>query len=369
MKKWQKLLEESYRSVEEISGMLGLDADELEKLHGIEEKYPVCITDYYLRLIDPDDRHDPIRKMAVPDAMEFSEGGSTDTSGESDNTVIQGMQHKYTQTALVLSTNQCAMYCRHCFRKRLVGLSSEEIAEKLPEMVKYAEEHPFINNILISGGDSFLNTDDVIRRYLDAFTSVPTIQFIRFGTRTPVTFPQRITEDDGELASILREYSSKKQIIIVTQFNHPREITAEARKAIDELRDAGCTIRNQTVLLKGVNDEPAVLALLMNKLIAAGVAPYYVFQCRPVEGVKNQFQVPILRGSRIIDLAKASMSGPAKAFRYAMSHPTGKIEILGQYGDRMLFRYHQAKYDKDQARIFTRALSETECWFDDPDME
>ena len=149
MKKWQKLLEESYRSVEEISGMLGLDADELEKLHGIEEKYPVCITDYYLRLIDPDDRHDPIRKMAVPDAMEFSEGGSTDTSGESDNTVIQGMQHKYTQTALVLSTNQCAMYCRHCFRKRLVGLSSEEIAEKLPEMVKYAEEHPFINNILI----------------------------------------------------------------------------------------------------------------------------------------------------------------------------------------------------------------------------
>ena len=137
--------------------MLGLDADELEKLHGIEEKYPVCITDYYLHLIDPDDRHDPIMKMAVPDAMEFSEGGSTDTSGESDNTVIQGMQHKYTQTALVLSTNQCAMYCRHCFRKRLVGLSSEEIAEKLPEMVKYAEEH-----IKESGdGDNTINTSVV----------------------------------------------------------------------------------------------------------------------------------------------------------------------------------------------------------------
>ena len=157
-------------------------------------------------------------------------------------------------------------------------------------------------------------------------------------------------------------------VAINAEFEKPVSVE-EARKAIDELRNAGCTIRNQTVLLKGVNDEPAVLALLMNKLIAAGVAPYYVFQCRPVEGVKNQFQVPILRGSRIIDLAKASMSGPAKAFRYAMSHPTGKIEILGQYGDRMLFRYHQAKYDKDQARIFTRALSETECWFDDPDME
>ena len=234
-------------------------------------------------------------------------------------------------------------------------------------MAEYVRQHPLINNILISGGDSFLNSNEIIRRYLDVFTEIPSLQFIRFGTRTPVSFPQRITEDEGELLSILREYSRKKQIIIVTQFNHPREITPESRKAVDELRAAGCTIRNQTVLLKGVNDEPAVLALLMNKLVSIGVAPYYVFQCRPVEGVQNQFQVPILRGSRIVDLAKAGMSGPAKAFRYAMSHPTGKIEILGQYGDRMLFKYHQAKYDKDQARIFTRAVSDTECWFDDPD--
>ena len=239
--------------------------------------------------------------------------------------------------------------------------------ETLPEMAEYVRQHPLINNILISGGDSFLNSNEIIRRYLDVFTEIPSLQFIRFGTRTPVTFPQRITEDDGELLSILSEYSRKKQIIVVTQFNHPREITPESRKAVDELRAAGCTIRNQTVLLKGVNDEPAVLALLMNKLVSTGVAPYYVFQCRPVEGVQNQFQVPILRGSRIVDLAKAGMSGPAKAFRYAMSHPTGKIEILGQYGDRMLFKYHQAKYDKDQARIFTRAVSDTECWFDDPD--
>ena len=367
MRKWQRLLDECCRSVEELQGMLGLDADEMEKLHGIEEKYPVCVPEYYLGLIDPADRHDPIRKMAIPDTMEFSEGGSADTSGEGDNTVLQGMQHKYSQTALILSTNQCAMYCRHCFRKRLVGLSSEEIAETLPEMAEYVRQHPLINNILISGGDSFLNSNEIIRRYLDVFTEIPSLQFIRFGTRTPVSFPQRITEDEGELLSILREYSRKKQIIIVTQFNHPREITPESRKAVDELRAAGCTIRNQTVLLKGVNDEPAVLALLMNKLVSIGVAPYYVFQCRPVEGVQNQFQVPILRGSRIVDLAKAGMSGPAKAFRYAMSHPTGKIEILGQYGDRMLFKYHQAKYDKDQARIFTRAVSDTECWFDDPD--
>ena len=367
MGRWQEKLEKCYRSVSELKDLLRLSDEEEARLIRIEEKYPVCITEYYLSLVDPEDPDDPIRKMCIPSSMEFSEGRTPDTSGEGENTVMQGLQHKYRQTALILSTNQCAMYCRHCFRKRLVGLSSEEIAQRLPEMAGYVKTHTEISNVLVSGGDAFLNQNSMIEKYLEAFCALDSIEFIRFGTRVPVTFPERITDDDGMLLDILRKYSQRKAIIIVTQFNHPREITGRSADAIRQLRAAGCTIRNQTVLLKGVNDDPGTLAALMNGLTANGIMPYYIFQCRPVEGVKNQFQVPIGRGSEIIGEAKSLMSGPAKAFRYVMSHPTGKIEILGSHEGRMLFRYHQAKRDEDQSRIFTRAIS-GECWFGEPDM-
>lgn len=362
MNNWKERLENCYRSVSELKDRFSFSDEEVSRLMEIEEKYPVCIPEYYLDLIDVDDRRDPIRKMCIPDAMEFSSGGEKDTSGEADNTVVQGMQHKYSQTALILSTNQCAMYCRHCFRKRLVGLSSEEIASHLPEMRDYVSSHTEINNVLISGGDAFLNSNEVIERYLKTFMPIENIEFIRFGTRTPVSFPYRITEDE-ELLRILERYGRDKSIIIVTQFNHPKEISEEAVKAVKLLLSAGCMVRNQTVLLKGVNDSSDVLSTLMNKLVTTGVMPYYIFQCRPVEGVKNQFQVPLVKGVSIVDEGKNRMSGPAKAIRYVMSHPRGKIEILGRVGDELLFKFHQAKYKEDEARIFTRPVVMDECWF------
>lgn len=362
MNNWKERLEKCYRSVSELKDRFSFSDEEVSRLMEIEEKYPVCIPEYYLDLIDVDDRRDPIRKMCIPDAMEFSSGGEKDTSGEADNTVVQGMQHKYSQTALIISTNQCAMYCRHCFRKRLVGLSSEEIASHLPEMRDYVSSHTEINNVLISGGDAFLNSNEVIERYLKTFMPIENIEFIRFGTRTPVSFPYRITEDE-ELLRILERYGRDKSIIIVTQFNHPKEISEEAVKAVKLLLSAGCMVRNQTVLLKGVNDSSDVLATLMNKLVSTGVMPYYIFQCRPVEGVKNQYQVPLVKGVSIVDEGKSRMSGPAKAIRYVMSHPRGKIEILGRVGDELLFKFHQAKYKEDEARIFTRPVVMDECWF------
>lgn len=362
MNNWKERLEKCYRSVSELKDRFSFSDEEVSRLMEIEEKYPVCIPEYYLDLIDVDDRRDPIRKMCIPDAMEFSSGGEKDTSGEADNTVVQGMQHKYSQTALILSTNQCAMYCRHCFRKRLVGLSSEEIASHLPEMRDYVSSHTEINNVLISGGDAFLNSNEVIERYLKTFMPIENIEFIRFGTRTPVSFPYRITEDE-ELLRILERYGRDKSIIIVTQFNHPKEISEKAVKAVKLLLSAGCMVRNQTVLLKGVNDSSDVLATLMNKLVSTGVMPYYIFQCRPVEGVKNQYQVPLVKGVSIVDEGKNRMSGPAKAIRYVMSHPRGKIEILGRVGDELLFKFHQAKYKEDEARIFTRPVVMDECWF------
>ncbi len=362
---WKKRLEENYTSIEDLKNVLLLSDEEVNEIRKIEERYPIAVPKYYLEIIDKNNLADPIRKMSVPSLMEFSSGGSSDTSGEKDNTVVQGMQHKYRETALILSTNQCAMYCRHCFRKRLVGLSSEEIASKLPEMRHYVKEHKEIDNILISGGDAFMLSDEMIEKYLETFAPLENIKFIRFGTRVPVSFPYRITEDDGKLTSILERYNKIKPITIVTQFNHPNELTEEARKAIAMLRYSGCMVRNQTVLLKGVNDNADTLALLMKNLLSSGVMPYYVFQCRPVEGVKNQFQVPLKRGIEITDGAKGMLSGLEKPFRYVMSHPEGKIEILGILENRMIYKFHQAKNRDNLGRIFTRKLDEEECWFDE----
>ena len=326
MRKWQERLGGCCLSVEDIRGRLGLPDDEMDQLLDIEKRYPVCVPEYYLDLIDWTDRNDPIRKMCIPDPREFSEGGEKDTSGEADNTVVQGMQHKYSQTALILSTNQCAMYCRHCFRKRLVGLSSEEIAERLPDMARYVSSHPEISNVLISGGDAFLNPDSVIRRYLETFTAIPSIEFIRFGTRTPVTFPFRITEDDGELCAILSEYGRKKHLIVVTQFNHPRELTDESIRAVGRFLALGIPAFNQSVLLRGVNDDADILEDLCVRLLYSRIKPYYLFQCDLVGGTAH-LRVPVARGLEIEQELRRRLSGLAMP-QYTIDLPEGGGKVI-----------------------------------------
>ncbi|MFW9847425.1 MAG: KamA family radical SAM protein, partial [Candidatus Thorarchaeota archaeon] len=291
--------------------------------------------------------------------------GSYDTSGELSNTVLSGLQHKYKQTALILATAECAMYCRHCFRKRLVGLPSQEILRDIEAAVEYIRNHEEINNILVTGGDPFTLDTFRISNLLEALSSVPHLEFIRFGTRIPVTYPMRILHDEG-LLEVLRKHSRlSRRLFVVTQFNHPNEITEESIAAIDRLMSAGVVVNNQTVLLKGVNDDPAVLSNLQNRLVSIGVNPYYVFQCRPVARVKKTFQVPLYYGYQIVEEAKKLLNGHSKRFRYIMSHHTGKIEILGIFDRKFLFKYHQAKDSNDQGRIFTREVDKTATWLDD----
>ncbi len=328
-------------------------------------KYPMSITRYYASLIDENDPDDPIRAQCIPSGEPMDLTGLEDTSGETDNTVITGLQHKYGPTALILSTSACAMYCRHCFRKRMVGATQKEIARQFDQIFGYIKEHTEISNVLISGGDAFLNSTSLIEKYLEALCGIPHLDAIRFGTRTPVVFPQRVTGDERLLA-VLKKYNQKKQLVIVMQFNHPRELTEEATEAIHALRAPGAVMTNQTVLLKGVNVNPDALVALLKGLTRAGVSPYYVFQCRPVVAVKSQFQVPLLQGIHIIEQAKAQLNGLGKCFRYAMSHPTGKIEILGLLpSGEMVFKYAQAKSPEDHGRVFTLRLNGDDCWLED----
>lgn len=361
---WKKELLNNITTAEEILEALNLSLsdDELDKLKQIIERYPMSVPKYYLSLINKDDPDDPIRKLCIPSIKETDMSGSFDTSGEADNTVVTGLQHKYKETAMLLSTSNCAMYCRHCFRKRLVGQNDDEVNKHFDDIINYINVHEDMTNVLISGGDSFLNSNDKIEHYLKELSTIDHLTYIRFGTRIPVVFPVRIYSDE-ELLNILEHYNKIKQIYIVTHYNHPNEITEESAKAISELRNRGIVVRNQTVLLKGINDNSNTLEKLMKNLIRIGVVPYYIFQCRPVSGVKSQFQVPIKRACALIEEAKKNLSGMDKSFKYVMSHNTGKIEILGVMNEgKVLFKYHQTKYEKDMGRIFELDFEDNQAW-------
>jgi lysine 2,3-aminomutase len=363
-----KKLENSICSVEQLANYVDLSPNEKEQLEQVVQIHPMRVSPYYVSLINWSDPHDPIRKMAVPSFEELNLEGFYDTSGEAENTKMPGLQHKYSETALILATNRCATYCRHCFRKRLVGLPTDELIKRFEEAAEYVEKHGEINNVLISGGDPFVLSNEVIERFLEMLTKIEHLSFIRFGSRTPVTLPSRLS--DPELLGLFKKYSQMdKRLYVVTQFNHPREITPQSVSAVSNLINAGILFSNQTVLLRGVNDNPETLATLMNRLVSIGVTPYYVFQCRPVKRVKHYFQVPICEGVRIVEKAKANCNGHSKRFKYIMSHKTGKVEILGIMNGEIYFKYHEAKDRGNLGVMFKRRVDEKAGWLDDFNMD
>jgi KamA family protein len=363
-----KKLENNICSVEQLANYVDLSPNGKEQLEQVVQVHPMRVSQYYMSLINWNDPHDPIRKMAVPSFEELNLEGFYDTSGEAENTKMPGLQHKYSETALILATNRCATYCRHCFRKRLVGLPTSEIIKRFEDAAEYIQNHSEINNVLISGGDPLVLSNEVIEKFLETLTAIDHLSFIRFGSRTPVTLPSRLS--DLELLGLFKKYSQiDRRLYVVTQFNHPREITPQSISAVNNLINAGVLLSNQTVLLKGVNDDPDTLATLMNNLVSIGVTPYYVFQCRPVKRVKRHFQVPMCEGVRIVEKAKANCNGQSKRFKFVMSHKTGKVEILGIMNGEIYFKYHEAKDRENLGVMFKRRADEKAGWLDDFDTD
>ena len=359
-----KQAQNSICTIEQLKQFTNLSSVEEKKLKKLVEKHPMRVTPYYMSLIDWNDEKDPIKKMAIPSIKELNLEGSYDTSGEVENTKMSGLQHKYSQTALILATNKCAMYCRHCFRKRLVGLQTKEIIDRFEDAANYIKQNKQINNVLVTGGDPLVLKNEIIEKLLSILSGLPQINFIRFGSRAPVTYPSRF--EDKKLLKILTKYChSNRRIYVVTQFNHPREITKQSIKAVDNLMKSGVIVNNQTVLLKGVNDNPETLAKLLNELVRIGVVPYYLFQCRPVKRVKNNFQVPLAKAIEIVEETKKHCNGLSKRFRFIISHRAGKIEILGIFDNKVYFKYHQAKNKNNIGKIFTKQINENTFWLED----
>ena len=361
---WQTIFRNNVTTAQELRDLLKLSQEEFEHIRDEAQLFPMSVTRYYLSLIDPEDPEDPIRKMSVPSGRFVLQDGELDTSGERSNTKIRGLQHKYKETVLVLTTSTCAMYCRHCFRRRLVGTQTEESTGDVDSVAAYIRDHPEVTNVLLSGGDAFMLPTGKIQEWLEKLTVLDQLDFIRFGSRTPVTFPQRILEDD-ELCRTIERYSQRRQIYVVTHFNHPKELTAESREAIRRLQKAGAVVKNQTVLLRGVNDDPDILGELLRKLTANGMAAHYIFQCRPVKGVKSLFQVPLGRGLEIVQKANNMQNGLGKSADYTMSHVSGKIRILGMQEDgKLIFQYKQAKNREVIGRLFAGDAAEQK-WLPD----
>jgi lysine 2,3-aminomutase len=222
---WKHELENGIETVEDLKEYITISKSDETKYKEIIDRHPLFVTKYYASLLEPDNPEDPLRLMMFPNLAELIESGSYDTSGEHQNTVLPGLQHKYEQTVLLLSTPLCAGYCRYCFRKRLVGLTTDETLQNFGDAVDYIGAHPEINNVLISGGDSFVLDTDIIEILIKKLYSIDHLQFLRFGTKTPVVIPNRIIKDKS-LALLLKEYSKPdKRIFAVTHFNHPRELT------------------------------------------------------------------------------------------------------------------------------------------------
>ncbi|PHR23889.1 MAG: KamA family protein [Desulfotalea sp.] len=374
-KNWKEMdyrqeLKRNITNVDELSRYLPLTAEEKNDIRQIEQIHPIIIPRYYLSLIDPQDKDDPIRRLCVPDAQEMIvAGGMGDTTqdpyGDDKHDKGNGVLHKYDYTALVVTSEYCAMYCRHCFRKRMVGLTNDKTVKNFHKAAEYIADHPEITNVVMSGGDPLMLPTKILKKMLDSLRDIPHLNHVRIGSRVPVSYPIRLFDD--ELIEVLKDFNSAKTLFVPTHFNHPREITSVSTEAVKRLRDVGVTVNNQAVLLAGVNDNVKTLRDLMNGLLRIGVNPYYLYQCMPVARVRHHFQVPLKKGVDLVDEARRYFDGYAKRFKFIIAHDIGKLEICGRIGNKLVLKQLHARHGRDEeiSRLLVRELTETGGWLDD----
>ncbi|WP_294480654.1 KamA family radical SAM protein [uncultured Victivallis sp.] len=296
----------------------------------VEARFPVYVNDYYLKLIDPANwRNDPIARQALPDRAELEDDSSSfDPLAEEIQMPVARLIHRFADRVVLLATGRCAMRCRFCFRKRTwtTGMELDDISDaELEEACAYLRRTPAVREVLISGGDPLMLPFEHFRRIVDAVAAVESIEIIRIATRLPAVWPQRI---DAELCDYLRRIPG---LWVATHFNHPRELSAEARRACALLVSSGVPVINQTVLLKGVNDDAETLEQLFRSLVALRVKPHYLFHVDPVRGVRH-FATGIGKGLEILRAFRPRLSSLAvPTFAIDLPEGGGKVALQPDY--------------------------------------
>jgi lysine 2,3-aminomutase len=327
------------RSLEDLDRIVELTADERAAIQRHSGSLPVGITPYYASLLDPHDSAQGLRKTVVPQLAEYvrSAGEADDPLGEDDHSPVRGLVHRYPDRVLLLVTNFCSVYCRYCTRARMVGSAGERSVKKsdLELALEYIARTPAIRDVLLSGGDPLSLDDERLDWILTRLKAIPHVEFIRIGSKQPVVEPQRITP---ALVRILRKH---RPVWMSLHFTHPDELTPEVAEACGRLADAGIPLGSQTVLLKGVNDDPEVMKRLMLGLLKIRVRPYYLYQCDPISGSAH-FRTSVKAGIDIIRALRGFTTGYAVP-TYVIDAPQGggKIPlgpeyVLGAEGDDLL---------------------------------
>ena len=333
------------------------------RLNPVAKRYVFRANNYYLGLIDWSDENDPIRQLIIPREEELTDWGRLDASNEAAITPVRGVQHKYTDTVLLLCNEVCGAYCRYCFRKRLFMDENDEVTKDISDGLSYIAEHPEVTNVLLTGGDPLLMSTRRLIEIFEALREFDHVRIIRIGSKIPAFDPWRV-QNDQALVAAFRKYSTPgKRIYLMAHFDHPRELTEPAVAGIDACIGSGVVCVNQCPLIKGINDDPATLAELYSRLSYIGCPPYYLFQGRPTAG-NDPYEVPIVRGWNIFQEALRRGSGLARRARFCMSHETGKVEILAVDDTFIYLRYHQAKDAADLGRFFIRRRNDEAYWLD-----
>ena len=339
--KWQ--MANRFTDIRDFADLIGISPESLADIERVGKTYRYAISPYYLSLIDPDDLNCPVRRQAVPSPDELNPAGDLDPMDEAGWTPVNSVTRRYPDRLIIKVTNVCGMYCRFCQRRRLIGETDSNVSwYQIKEAIEYVRENEEIRDVLITGGDAFMLSDSMIERLLSSLREIDHVEIIRFGTRTPVTLPQRITEN---LVNILKKYHP---VYVNTHFNSPREITKEAKEACERLANAGIPLGNQMVLLNGVNNDPHVVRKLNQNLLKIRVKPYYIFHPKTVKGTLH-FWVRIEEGLEIMESLRGRTSGMAVP-TYIVNGPggLGKTPILPNYlmylgAEKAVFRNWEGK--------------------------
>lgn len=352
------------RYITRLSRLAGLSEDERRRLEPVTERYAFRMNSYYESLIDWDDPDDPLRRLVVPDASELRPWGQLDASHEARYTPVRGCQHKYRDTALLLVNEVCGAYCRYCFRKRLFMNDNDDAALDTRAGVAYIRAHPEVTNVLITGGDPLMLSTRRLTLLVEELATLPHVRIIRIGTKMTAFNPHRVRDDPDLLALPARVRAHGAQLYLMNHFDHPNELTDVAKETLGLLQRAGAQTVNQCPLVRGVNDDPAALTRLFRELSYIGCPQYYLFQGRPTAG-NAPFELPIVAGYAIFDEATRPLSGLAKRARFAMSHHTGKIEILSVDSRFIYMKYHRAHRVRDIGQPLIARRDEEARWLDE----
>ncbi|MEM2963910.1 MAG: KamA family radical SAM protein [Candidatus Bathyarchaeia archaeon] len=326
---WRWQMRHRLKTLEELEKYFTLTEEEVKgvELATSRKTLPMAISPYFASLMDPGDPQCPLRKQGVPTEKEgmFQPSDMNDPLGEERDSPVPHLVHRYPDRVLLLVTNNCAMFCRYCTRRRIVGRIEEAGIEELEPAFQYIEGKRSVRDVLISGGDPLTLSTEKLERIIRRIREIKHVEIIRIGTRVPVTLPMRI---DEQLTSMLKKYHP---LWMSLHFTHPREITPQVEQACRRLADAGVPLGSQTVLLKGINDSPLIITKLMHKLLTLRVRPYYLYQCDLAQGISH-FQTPVETGLKIMESLRGHTSGYAVP-TYVIDAPGGggKIPIAPNY--------------------------------------